>query len=191
MFRKLLIAVFLAAVIVIIIPLSISFYLSPQDNLSKCDAIVVISGGDTTARLAEGVNLYKDGWAPKIIFSGAAAQGEISNALAMKREALTRGALESEILIEEESTTTEENARFVAELITNNDIKSIILVTSPYHQRRAYNHFRKELGDGFVIINHSAKDQNWSKTNWWDNATARFLTLGEVLKNFYLLIRDL
>lgn len=190
MFRKLLGAIILAVLIVVFIPLSISFYLSPQDRLQKADAIVVISGGDTNARVAEGVKLLKEDWAQRIIFSGAAATGEVSNALSMKRIAIQSGVSESEILIEENSTSTKENAEFVTEVIRNNDIKSIIIVTSPYHQRRAYNHFRDQLGKDFVIINHSAVDQNWSKANWWGNATARFLTYGEVLKNFYLLITE-
>ena len=50
----------------------IGYYLSPQDNLAKVDAIVAISGGETDARTAEAIKLYKDGWATHIIFSGAA-----------------------------------------------------------------------------------------------------------------------
>lgn len=185
MIKKLLISIFVAVVIVIFVPMIIAVYLSPQDNLEEVDAIVVISGGDTDARIDEGVALYKEGWAPMIIFSGAAAEGDVSNALAMKRIAADEGVPESDILIEEESKTTAENADFTAEIIRNNDLDSIILVTSPYHQRRAYNQFRAALGDDFTILNHSAKDDSWSKSGWWDNANARFLTYVEIMKNFY------
>ena len=50
----------------------IGYYLSPQDSLTKADVIVAISGGDTDARTAEAVRLYKEGWGANIIFSGAA-----------------------------------------------------------------------------------------------------------------------
>lgn len=185
MLKKFFFAITIALIVVVALPLLISVYLSPQNDLGKVDAIVVISGGDTDARVAEGVELYKDSWAPKIIFSGAAASGDVSNALAMKRIAIRQGVPADNILIEEKAKTTNENAQNVAKIIKASNFKSIILVTSPYHQRRAYNSFRSALGKDFVIINHSAKDQSWRKKNWWDNANARFLTFGEIIKNFY------
>lgn len=185
MIKKLLIAILIAIVLVVLVPLLISFYLSPQSELNKADAIVVISGGDTDARLSEGVKLYFQKWAPVIIFSGAAASGEVSNALAMERLAIKAGVPAESIIIEEKSKTTLENARYTSEIVKDKKIKSIILITSPYHQRRAYNEFRAELGKDMIIINHSAKDQTWAKRSWWENANARFLTFGEILKNFY------
>jgi uncharacterized SAM-binding protein YcdF (DUF218 family) len=188
MFKKFITAILIAILFVFLIPFAISIYLSPQDNLEKCDAIIVISGGDTEARVQEGVSLFKDGWAQTIIFSGAAATGDVSNALAMKKGAILDGIPDESILIEEESKTTKENAEYVTEIIKEESIDSVILITSPYHQRRAYNNFRAELGDDFKIINHSAKDQDWSKKGWWENANARILTLKEIVKNFYLIV---
>ena len=184
MFKKLIIAILIAILFVVFLPYGIALYLSPQNSLEKSDAIVVVSGGDTDSRISEGVKLYEQDWAPIIIFSGAAAEGDISNALAMKRIAVASGVPESAIIVEENSKTTQENAKFTSNIILDKGYKSIILVTSPYHQRRAYNLFRKELGNNFIIINHSAKDTNWSKRNWWDNNVARFLTFGEVSKLF-------
>lgn len=185
--KSLLIAIGVAIFLVIAVPLAISVYLSPQDELNKSDAIVVISGGDTDARTAEGVKLYEQKWAPKLVFSGAAAEGTVSNALAMKRIAVSRGIKASDILIEEASKTTKENATLTTNLIKGSGFKSIILVTSPYHQRRAYEEFKKALGKDFPIINHSAKDETWRKQNWWENANARLITFGEIMKNAYSL----
>lgn len=189
MVKKLVIAIFVSVLAVVFLPLGIGLYLSPQDPLEKADAIVVVSGGDTDARISEGVKLYQQEWAPIIIFSGAAAEGDVSNALAMKRIAIENGVPEDSILIEEESKTTTENAEFTAEIIKKESLNSIILVTSPYHQRRAYTLFRGFLGEDFKIINHSAKDLTWRKKNWWESANARFLTFAEILKNFYEVIR--
>lgn len=185
MIKKLIVAVFIGVVIVVFVPMLIAVYLSPQDTLAKADAIVVVSGGDTDARISEGVKLYLQEWAPKLIFSGAAAEGDVSNALAMKRIAILSGIPGEDVLIEEDSKTTAENADFTAKIIQDNGFKSIILVTSPYHQRRAYTQFRQALGEEFVIINHSAKDETWRKKTWWENTNARFLTLAEIMKNFY------
>jgi len=189
MIKKLLTSIFIGVTLVLFVPMLIAVYLSPQDSLAKADAIVVVSGGDTDARITEGVKLYQQEWAPKIVFSGAAAEGNVSNALAMKRIAMASGVPSGDILIEELSKTTAENADFTAKVIATEDYKSIILVTSPYHQRRAYTQFRAALGKDFLILNHSAKDQSWRKQGWWENANARFLTLGEVMKNFYELFQ--
>lgn len=186
--RKIFKMVIVLVILAVVFLLGASLYLSPQDKLEHADAIVVISGGDTDARINEGVALYMDGFSDRIIFSGAAAEGEISNASAMKNIAVRKGVPAKSILIEEDSRTTEENAIDVTRIIKDEEIKSIILVTSPYHQRRAYEAFRDSLGKDYKIINHSAKDSQWRKADWWSNSEARFLTLGEIMKNLYALI---
>jgi len=88
----------------------IGFYLSPQDSLQKADAIVVVSGGKTQSRAAKGIDPYKEGYAPKIIFSGAALDEGPSNAFAMRDLALSEGVPAKSILIDEKSQNTYENA---------------------------------------------------------------------------------
>lgn len=167
--------------LIVALPLLIGWYLSPQDILEKAGAIVVVSGGDNDARIKKGVELYKEGWAPTLIFSGAAAEGNISNAKAMKRIAVKQGVPAEDILIEEKSETTIENAQLTAVLVAEYGYKNIILVTSPYHQRRTYQLFKKEMPD-VNIINQSALDENWRKKGWWENNVGRFLTIGELGK---------
>jgi len=167
----------------------LGFYLSPQDPLKKVDAIVVVSGGDTKKRTEEGIKLFKAGYAPYLIFSGAAREG-ISNALVMKHLAEAGGVPTEVILIEEKSRDTLENAALTAPIIREKDFRSIILITSPYHQRRAYLAFREELGEDFLILNHSAIDEGWRKKNWWQNEETLYLTLAELQKIlFYGLIK--
>ena len=188
MIRKLLKLVLIVVVLAVVFLAGAALYLSPQDKLEKTDCIVVISGGDTDARLAEGIKLYNEKYAPKVLFSGAAAEGTVSNVSAMKNIAIRNGLPAGDILIEENSKTTEENAEYTGKIIRAANFHSIILVTSPYHQRRAYEAFRQALGRDFKIINHSATDRTWRKADWWDNSQARILTIGEILKNLYFLV---
>ncbi len=162
------------------------FYLSPQDKLAKTDAIVVISGGETDLRVKEGVKLFQEEWAPLIIMSGAARDAGESNAEAMKRLAVKLGVPTDKVLVEKESRNTFDNAKFTRDILMNNNVESIILVTSPYHQRRASLTFNRYLGDSVKIINHSAADSAWRKNGWWDNAWARKITLSELQKIMYL-----
>jgi uncharacterized SAM-binding protein YcdF (DUF218 family) len=161
----------------------IGYYLSPQSPLAKADTIVAISGGDTAARTDEAVRLYQDHWAPEIVFSGAAADTSgPSNAQAMASAAESQGVPASAIQLDETSTNTRENATNVAKIVTDRDYHSIILVTSPYHQRRAEIIFRRALGSSFRIINHSSYDQQWRRSHWWATQYSRDVTFAELQK---------
>ena len=182
-------------IVVAVIVISIGAYLAPNDlkhcdatpgqdtNCQAADAIVAVSGGDTLARTDEAIDLYKHGWAPLLIFSGAAQDTSgPSNALAMRRHAVEQGVPESVIQIEEFSRNTAENAANTSTFIANRDIKRIILVTSPYHQRRASLEFSAKLGPTVRIVNHPAShDRQWSSM-WWVTPGGWWLALGEMAK---------
>jgi len=164
----------------------IGFYLSPQDNLQKADAIVVVSGGQTQSRAAKGIELFKQGYAPKIIFSGAALDDGPSNAFAMRDLALSEGVSAKNILIDEKSQNTYENALNSKTIIDELQAKKIILVTSPYHQRRANQTFEKVLGTNYEVIGVSAYDDRWSKSQWWRRGFPLFISASELLKLMYI-----
>jgi len=167
----------------------VGFYLSPQSPLTRADAIVAISGGETNARTSAAVSLYQAGYAPHLIFSGAAADpSSPSNARIMADAAIASGVPATAIELDETSTDTAQNAANVAAIIHRDNYHSIILVTSPYHQRRAYIEFRRALGANFDIINHSSYDQGWRRSDWWATSASRVLTFSELQKVGYELI---
>ena len=164
----------------------LGYYLSPQDAVRKADVIVAISGGETKARTKEAVKLYEDGWAGHIIFSGAALDpNSPSNAETMARTAISLGVPASAIALDETAANTRQNAAGVAKIVRDQDYRSLILVTSPYHQRRAYVTFRRVLGADVEIINHSSYDQNWRRLHWWATPYSRKLTISEIQKVVY------
>jgi uncharacterized SAM-binding protein YcdF (DUF218 family) len=160
----------------------LGFYLSPQDKLQRVDAVVAISGDDGQ-RLETAIDLYEQGWTDKLIFSGAARDPKSpSNALIMKRTAVERGVPENDILLDEDSLNTQENARFVIKLAQERDIDSLILVTSPYHQRRAYSYFERVAAGDITILNYSARDEEWRRSQWWATPRGWYLTVSESVK---------
>lgn len=166
---------------------SLGYYLSPQSRLSKSGAIVAISGGETDSRVAEAVRLYKAGWAPKIIFSGDAQDpNSPSNAAVMKQLAMQAGVPADAILIEEQSANTLENAQQVGLILQREKIQQIILVTSPYHQRRASEAFRAALGGDIKVLNHSTTDKSWRRSRWWATKYSFELTMTELQKVLFL-----
>jgi uncharacterized SAM-binding protein YcdF (DUF218 family) len=178
----------------ILLVLGIGSYLSP-DNLSGCgdrpsekngcgmaDAIIAVSGGDTTGRTSEAIRLYENGWAGKLIFSGAALdKSGPSNAEAMRRQANNAGVPDENIITEEYGATTKQNAENTQSIFEQNNITSAILVTSPYHQRRASLEFAKR-SSGVEIRNHPvSQDSQWS-TFWWLTPSGWYLAVSEIVK---------
>lgn len=194
MILRLLAGVFVVALLIALI----DSYLSPDDlarcepvpsqaaesaNCQSADIIVAVSGGDTVARTSEAVALYNRGWAPKLLFSGAAAdKSGPSNASAMREHALSEGVPHDAILTEELSETTLQNAQLSGSVLANNRYARVILVTSGYHQRRAGIEFRNSIDPTIKVIDHPvARDSQWSE-GWWLTVTGWRLALSELVK---------
>ena len=162
---------------------AIGHVLDVEDPLKKADAIVALSG-DTGARTATAVDLWKRKYAPIIIFAGASEDpNSVASGELMKREAVAAGVPESAILVEPASNTTQENAREVARLMTARGFMTAILVTSPYHQRRAADLFAREFPPANLSFsNYPARDPEWDPNTWWLREPARTLTVVELAK---------
>ncbi len=166
---------------VVVYVAAVSLFLPVKDEPKNADAIVAISGGDTNARTLKAVELYKAGLAPKLIFSGAAEDpNSPSNAFIMRRTALRNDIPESAIEIDEAAKDTKGNANGIRKLI--GESKTIILVTSEYHQRRAAKVFARELGPTIELINQPAEDKHWGQKTWWLTPYGWWISTTEPIK---------
>lgn len=157
--------------------------LAVSDPLERSDVIVAVSG-DEGPRTETAVALWRGGYAPLLLFSGASLDpSSVSSAEIMKRQAEQLGVPASAILIEPDATTTEENASLVARVMAQRGLRTAILVTSPYHQRRASILFARAFGPaGLEFRNHPANDPQWDADRWWLHDPSRTLTLIELAK---------
>ncbi len=98
-------------------------------------------------RLMQGIILYKKGIIKKIFFtsgSGSLEHPEMKEAPLAKKFLLDIGIPEQDILIEQESNNTYENAVFSKPLIEGSfSGKKFLLITSASHMRRSLACFRK------------------------------------------------
>ncbi|MFS8086010.1 MAG: YdcF family protein, partial [Acidobacteriota bacterium] len=111
-------------------------------------------------RVAErGAQLFLQGWAPLLIFSGGL--GTITQGIwtepeadQFARVALSMGVPEEKILVEKKSTNTGENVLFTRELLARKrlDPQRFILVQKPYMERRSYATFRKLWPEKEAIV---------------------------------------
>ena len=110
----------------------------------KIDYVVVLGAGLIgervtpllASRIRKGIKVYKDNPGSKLIMSGGQGPDEVvSEAFAMKNYALEQGVDEKDIILEDKSTSTEENIIFSKKFIPVD--KSFAVVTNYYHVYRA------------------------------------------------------
>jgi uncharacterized SAM-binding protein YcdF (DUF218 family) len=127
-------------------------------TLEKSDCILVLGSHDL--RVAErGADLYLQGLAPIIIFSGGL--GNLTKDMWTETEAdlfatiaLDKGVPREAIFIENKSTNTGENILFTQQLLKdkNLDLQSFIVVQKPYMERRSYATFKKHWPDKKLLV---------------------------------------
>ena len=118
---------------------------APVEQLPQADAIILLGGGMSAAtnvypyanicaaadRAWHSARIYKAGKAPLIVPSGSGCdctEVPFLVDLGVPREA---------IRAETEARNTEENAKFVADLLKDRDHPKVLLVTSSWHMRRS------------------------------------------------------
>ncbi len=161
---------------------------TPQPAPHPSDAIVVISGDEQMARFQEGLNLFQKGMGRYLVFSGAAFDNGTSNADVMRDLAVRRGVPVSAILDEPFGEDTWGNAVHTRQVLEDHGLRSAILVTSPYHARRAKLTFDAAYsGSGIDLAVHAAPDSQWRKLSWWQQPETRRLTFAELQKLGYII----
>ncbi len=167
-------------------------YLYCKDELKPADVIVVLAG-EETERVEYGAKLFKEGWARKdrMILTGGPLVWKYTWASLMREHAEYLGIPKNAIFLADKSRTTEEDARYTKEILDKYGYKSFILVTSPYHSRRAARIFRGIIGDKINIISAPAEESWFKSDEWWKRRRDRARVFDEYSKFLWLLIFDL
>ncbi|MFD2474533.1 YdcF family protein [Amycolatopsis silviterrae] len=87
--------------------------------------------------------LYHQGYFPRIVFTGANAPTTVERfprgeAVHYREHALELGVPDGAILVEPTARNTGENITLSRKLLEAREIKSVVLISRPYQQRRAY-----------------------------------------------------
>lgn len=173
----------------------IAYFLSVNDELEKADAIVVLSAGSPW-RNKKGAELYHRGLAPTLITLGDSYYDHLLPALG---ERLTDAELNARILTQygvprpyilplpAKVEGTYDEALILRRFIAQRDsMRSIILVTSGFHSRRAKWIFRKVLRDRPIkIMAVEAESPFFSAENWWQHERGVVAVFNEYIKFAY------
>ncbi|MBU8898953.1 YdcF family protein [Corallococcus sp. H22C18031201] len=122
-----------------------------RERAEPADALVVlgarvlpggVASGPLQARVEKAVALYRQGVAPRFVFSGGVGVNPPSEARVMALLAMRLGVPSEVITLEEESHSTEQNASHSAELLRALGARRVVVVSDPYHLLRARQYFR-------------------------------------------------
>lgn len=146
-----------------------------QSGPRSAEAVVVL-GGESRSRPARAAEVWRESGATWVLVSGSGDSSEV------RRELIRAGVPEGTILLETESTSTLENARFSVPHLREKTVKEAIIVTSWYHSRRALHCFRHSAPD-LVFHSRPVPRPAWS----WSHPTTLELRriTSEYLKTIY------
>ena len=99
----------------------------------------------------------------------------------MERLALSLGVPKDNILLEEESLSTYENAKYTLEIMRTKKFKSAILVTSPHHTKRASMIFGRFFV-GIDLATCSVPYDSGDFSKWWMDSRRAKDVVSEYLK---------
>lgn len=175
-------------------------FLITEAPLDKADAIVVLSGSATfRERAHEAARLYFEGRAPRILLTNDNHQGWWSSAqqrnlffYERSLEELKKSGVPSEsveVLMQPVSSTYDE-AELIRDYAQQRGLRSILIVTSAYHSRRALWVFTRVFRDtgiqvGLVI---ARREESPSPVKWWLTLRGWQFVPTEYVKMVYYLI---
>ena len=175
--RLFIVALTLLAVVAVSYPIWLQWpgsFLVVADPLEKADLIEVLGGGDPQ-RGVVAAKLFKDGWAPRLTTTGK----DFADYVKDLNKSLTYAEIEAwyltqngvppdKITVLNITTTTYEEAQEMRKFMQKNGYKTIIVVTTIYHTRRAGMVFRNVFkGSDLKVIMQPAEGGGYNADHWW------------------------
>ena len=169
-----------------------------EKPLEHADAILVLAGSSVyQERTRKAAEIYKQGVAPKIVLTDDGEKGGWSNIekrnppfVELARSVLIAEGVPPEAIeiIKPNGSGTIHEAQITAEKAQQENWKTILLVTSAYHTRRALRSFEKVSDKDklhFGIVAAPVGVQTPLPDNWWFSPRGWSFVAGEYVKSFY------
>lgn len=155
-----------------------------DEPLEKAQVVVVLGGDSVTGdRVRHAVELYRHGWAPRIVLSGASLRTYFNEVELMKREAVNQGVPEDRLVLAPQTAeSTLQEAQALEAVLAQHKFRRVIIVTSNYHTRRARMIFKALYQKrGTRTLVSAADDTRFRPQRWWKDREARNILLWELL----------
>jgi uncharacterized SAM-binding protein YcdF (DUF218 family) len=141
-----------------------------EDRIERADALIVLSDDNFYAdRATRAAELFREGKAAVIVASGRRLRPNAGIAELMEHDLVERGVPRDKIVrFAQDGDNTREEAEVLKKLVTERKWRSVIVVTSNYHTRRARYIFRKVFPQGVEVRVASARDGDFDPQHWWE-----------------------
>ncbi len=139
------------------------------DQPEKADAIILLGDDNYPAdRATRAAELYREGWAPRIVASGRFLRPYASLSELMQHDLVDRGVPASAIVrMPSLAANTRGEAVLVRRLAERQHWRRILVVTSNYHTRRARHIYIRVFRDSADVRLIAASDSGFDPANWW------------------------
>lgn len=170
-------------------------YLISEDEPCRVQAIFILAGGPKD-RADEALLLYKQGFGPVLICTGATVPADFQALGLPYTEAeitakyLSRLGLDSSaiVLLPEGSSTLQES-RLILNYCLANRLDSVMVVSHRFHTRRIRSFFEKAFREAGIYLNiHGAPASQYDEKRWWENEYGLLMVNNEYVKLIYYLI---
>lgn len=156
----------------------------------RIDVVVCLAGGKN--RIPRAVELWQQlkarqpGHPPVLFFSGVGTHASPATLVEQGvPESVVRHIPKEEVVFENVSENTFENAQLFASFARQNRWRSILLVTADYHMRRAEFILRKALEPEAEIYLSTVDAIHFGRNTWHQNSYAIRVTIIEYIKWLY------
>jgi uncharacterized SAM-binding protein YcdF (DUF218 family) len=142
-----------------------------EDPLDRADAIIVLSDDNFYAdRATHAADLYRHGMAPIVVASGRRLRPYAGIAELMEHDLIERGVPKDKIVrILHNAENTREEAQVLAQQALERKWRSVIVVTSNYHTRRARYIFLHVFPAQTQVRVSGAQDGDFDPQHWWQS----------------------
>ncbi len=146
-------------------------------SLQESEVIVVLTGGK--GRLFQALKLFNESKAGLLFIAGAGSRATLASIFTDEE---LSGVDTTKIYLENESTSTYENALQAKRVLVERKVRSVVLVTSNYHMKRAYFIFREVFPDNVNIIANAIESDNFPIDRWWKEPKSFKIAILEFIK---------
>lgn len=152
------------------------------DAVAQADVVVALSGDARCWREREAAELYRRGMARKIIVSGVWFAWRVHTGQVARSYLLSLGIPESDVLVADNAWNTRVEAEAIVSLMRSQGWRSAIIVTDPFHSRRALLTFERAADElKFYSAPIPPERSLWQPERWWTRRGDAWLTVREFI----------
>ncbi len=152
------------------------------DQPAPADLIIAMGGDRYCLREKRAAELYLEGYARRVVVSGVQYIPGVHTGDHARRYVVSLGVPEAEVIVLRETWNTRVEAKRLTAMMRENGWRRALIVTSPYHSRRALFSLEKEGPElDFRSIPVAAVAPEWRPGQWWTRRLDAGMTIREIL----------